>query len=179
MANSEGMSTHDALKDARNDDYPFLEYASLYWKNHVLHATGLPLSMTDSRKMARLILDPETAGDLQDIATRLIIISHHMETKYRSTGIASAIAVGIGMAELAVYITPAGHINLPGWLDTLSTQLMLRFEQTGQMEDLDKAIRAINDAIDATPPGSPSLATRQNLLGIGLGYRFRTNKIEV
>ena len=47
-----------------------------------------------------------------------------------------------------------------------------RFERTGQDTDLEAAIRAFQQALDATPPDSPALARYLNNLGTSLGTRF-------
>ena len=43
-------------------------------------------------------------------------------------------------AEQGVDMKPKGHLNLPTWLNNLSNLLGYRFERTGSIDDLEKAI---------------------------------------
>ncbi|KAF2465628.1 uncharacterized protein BDR25DRAFT_239619, partial [Lindgomyces ingoldianus] len=64
-------------------------------------------------------------------------------------------------------------------LNNLGNKLGRRYERTGKMEDLEKAIRVARQAVEVTPDDHPDLAGRLNNLGNKLKSRYkRTGKME-
>ncbi len=54
-----------------------------------------------------------------------------------------------------------------------------QFEQTGSIDDLNRAVDVASQAVDATPQDHPNRARWLNNLGIRLGNRFeRTGSID-
>jgi methyl coenzyme M reductase subunit C-like uncharacterized protein (methanogenesis marker protein 7) len=73
---------------------------------------------------------------------------------------------------LREYITPHA-------LSNLGAMLGRRFERTGSMDDLNRAVEVTNMAVDATPQDHPDRAACLNNLGSRLGTRFkRTGSIK-
>ena len=66
-----------------------------------------------------------------------------------------------------------GHPNLPMYLSNLGTALARRFEHAGDSADLDSAIDAGQQAVDAAPPGYPNLPMLLSNLGTTLASRFK------
>jgi len=67
----------------------------------------------------------------------------------------------------------------PGMLGNLGAMLGMRFERTGSMDDLNRAVDAATMAVDATPQDHPDRAGRLNNLGNLLGTRFeRTGSMD-
>ena len=65
------------------------------------------------------------------------------------------------------------------YLNNLESALRYRFEQTGSMEDLDRAIMTTEQAVKSTPDAYPALAMYLHNLGIALLSRFeQTSSIE-
>ncbi|RYP53061.1 hypothetical protein DL770_011005 [Monosporascus sp. CRB-9-2] len=73
---------------------------------------------------------------------------------------------------MAVNATPQDHPDRAGRLNNLGNQLGRRFERTGSMDDLNRAIDVADMAIDATPQDHPDRAAYLNNLGNQLGRRF-------
>ena len=83
------------------------------------------------------------------------------------------------MKEQAVESTPDDHPNRVAWLNNLGNALQSRFERTGSMEDLERAIVTKEQAVESVPDGHPDRATCLNNLGIALQRRFeRTGSME-
>jgi CHAT domain-containing protein/exonuclease VII small subunit len=60
----------------------------------------------------------------------------------------------------------------PKFLNYLSDGLRVRYERIGRVEDLDKSIRASQQAVALTPLDSPARHSRLNNLGNGLSNRY-------
>jgi tetratricopeptide (TPR) repeat protein len=77
-----------------------------------------------------------------------------------------------------VAATPPDHPNRAIYLSDLSIALGDRFERTGQLTDLDRAIEVGEEAVAATPPNHPNRAIYLSDLSIALGDRFeRTGQL--
>ena len=64
-------------------------------------------------------------------------------------------------------------------LAALGTELLCRFERTGSMDDLDRAIVTNEQAVESTPDDHPDRAMYLNNLGIALQSRFeRTGSMD-
>ncbi|KJZ70853.1 hypothetical protein HIM_09767 [Hirsutella minnesotensis 3608] len=64
-------------------------------------------------------------------------------------------------------------------LSNLGTWLGTRFDRTGSMDNLDRAVEVADMAVAATPQDHPDRAARLNNLGCILGMRFeRTGSME-
>jgi hypothetical protein len=72
-----------------------------------------------------------------------------------------------------VDVTPASHANRAMYLSNLGGSLAARFERTGDVANLDAAIRVAQDAVDATPTDRPDRAGNPSNLGIALSTRFQ------
>ena len=55
------------------------------------------------------------------------------------------------MAKTAVDGIPAGHPDRPQYLSNLGESLLARFQQTGELTDLDAAVRAGQAAVESAP----------------------------
>ncbi|KAK6356066.1 hypothetical protein TWF718_000440 [Orbilia javanica] len=79
---------------------------------------------------------------------------------------------------MVVNATPQNHPNRAGRLNNLGSRLGTRFDRTGSINDLNRAVEAADMAINATPQDHPNRAACLNNLGNGLGTRFdRTGSI--
>lgn len=52
---------------------------------------------------------------------------------------------------MAVEATPQDHPDRAGWLSDLGNCLGIRFERTGSMDGLNRAVKVTDIAVDATP----------------------------
>ncbi|KAI0100967.1 CHAT domain-containing protein [Nemania sp. FL0031] len=138
--------------------------------------------------------------DYQGLSRKLDTLSRMLGDCYLRTYIVDVLEVAVGTTELAVSAMPEDHPDLTGYLKTRSIQLGTRFDRTGVMHDLRRAIGyqhgrrfertgSVNDlnyaidvtnqAIDALPPDYPDLAGYLNNLGVWLSKRFeRTGSID-
>ncbi|KAF5227665.1 hypothetical protein FAUST_11634 [Fusarium austroamericanum] len=83
------------------------------------------------------------------------------------------------MARKAIESTPDDHPNLAGRLNNLGNQLKSRYERTGEIKDLEEAIKMARKAIESTPNDHPDLATLLNNLGNRLSRRYeRTGEMK-
>ncbi|KIM78158.1 hypothetical protein PILCRDRAFT_11384 [Piloderma croceum F 1598] len=57
----------------------------------------------------------------------------------------------------ALELRPTGHPNQFSSLNSLANSLRTRFEQSGQLEDLDEAMELYPESIDSQPRGHPSI----------------------
>ncbi|KJZ70857.1 hypothetical protein HIM_09771 [Hirsutella minnesotensis 3608] len=80
---------------------------------------------------------------------------------------------------MAVDATPQDHPDRPGRLSNLGNRHGSRFERTGSMDDLDRAVDFSSMALEATPQDHPDRAGRLSNLGVWLGRRFeRTGSMD-
>jgi hypothetical protein len=77
------------------------------------------------------------------------------------------------MAEDAVFLTPNSHQAMPSRLNNLGNSLFRRFQQCGDLNDLNKSVLIREDVVNLTPPGHPKMPSRWNNLGNSLITRFR------
>jgi hypothetical protein len=83
------------------------------------------------------------------------------------------------MQEKVIMSLPWEDPNLASMLSNLSVMLGLRFERTGVMEDLNRAVGVADKAVKATPLDHPNRAALLNNLGNRVGMRFqRTGAME-
>jgi hypothetical protein len=66
-----------------------------------------------------------------------------------------------------------GHPDRAMSLCNLGVDLSIRFEQSGDGDDLDEAIQLDRDAMVLRPPGHPDHALSLSNLGAKLGTRFK------
>ncbi|KAJ7084120.1 CHAT domain-containing protein [Mycena epipterygia] len=76
------------------------------------------------------------------------------------------------MKEDAVQLTPDGYCDKPGRLSNLGSSLLGRFEQLGDLSDLNKSIMMNKEAVQLTPDGHPDKPAMLNNLGSSLLGRF-------
>ena len=69
-------------------------------------------------------------------------------------------------------MTPIDHPDKAGRGNNLGISLLRRFERLRELSDLDKAITALQAAVDATLDDHPDKAARLSNLGLSLGTRF-------
>ncbi|KAH6904719.1 CHAT domain-containing protein [Coprinopsis sp. MPI-PUGE-AT-0042] len=91
---------------------------------------------------------------------------------FECTGDLSDIAEAISAQRRAVELTPEGHANLPGCLNSLGNSLQCRFERTGDLSDIAEAISAQHRVVELTPEGHANLPGCLNSLGNSLQCRF-------
>lgn len=75
---------------------------------------------------------------------------------YLVDGDASVLDLAVATTEQA--IDHGAEVDLPGYRNTLSACLGARFERTGELDQLDAAVAAVQRAVDDTPPGAPERA---------------------
>ena len=81
--------------------------------------------------------------------------------------------------EQAVASTPDDHPDRAMYLNNLGIALQSRFERTGSMDDLDRAITTNEQAVASTPDDHPNRAMYLNNLGNALQRRFeRTGSMD-
>ena len=70
-------------------------------------------------------------------------------------------------------MTPQESIHLAGILSNFGAMLGRRFERTGSMDDLNRAVDIADMAVNITPQDHPDQAGYLNNLGNWLGRRFK------
>ncbi|KDR67694.1 hypothetical protein GALMADRAFT_257969 [Galerina marginata CBS 339.88] len=70
-------------------------------------------------------------------------------------------------------VCPPGHPKRSRALAKLAYDVYTRFEQFGQIEDLEEVISSYRDALALRPPGHPNRSHSLNNLGLALEARFR------
>ncbi|KAK4097643.1 hypothetical protein N658DRAFT_269779 [Parathielavia hyrcaniae] len=81
-------------------------------------------------------------------------------------------------ADKVADTTPQDHPDRAALLNNLGNCLGTRFERTGSMDDLNRAVDVADKAVDATPQDHPDRAALLTNLGNRLGSRFeRTGSI--
>ncbi|KAL4735583.1 CHAT domain-containing protein [Aspergillus similis] len=113
-------------------------------------------------------------------------LSQDLCTRYERTGNLQDLEAAIANTKLAVAATPNdnpnyaafltatpdGHSDRAGRLNNLSNRLLSRYEQTGDLRDLEAAIANANLAVAATPDNYPYQATYLSNLSLCLSSRF-------
>ena len=85
----------------------------------------------------------------------------------------------ICIMELETNMTLCEAIDLAGILDSFGAMLSRRFERTGSIDDLNRAVDVTSMAVDATPQDHPDRAVILSNLGSHLSRRFeRTGSID-
>ncbi|KAG2341466.1 hypothetical protein BDR05DRAFT_440935, partial [Suillus weaverae] len=80
---------------------------------------------------------------------------------------------GIYLRRVVLELCPQGHQLRHSALDNLSWVLATRFEQRGNIDDLDDSIQISREAVSLCPEGHSGLASYLNNLAVSLGhYRF-------
>ncbi|KAJ7245568.1 CHAT domain-containing protein [Mycena rebaudengoi] len=75
--------------------------------------------------------------------------------------------------DAAVALTPDGHPNKPSLLNTLGNSLSRRFEQLGDLNDLNQSVLRLEASVTLTPDGHPDKPSRLNDLGNSRSRRFK------
>ncbi|KAF2174672.1 hypothetical protein K469DRAFT_756644 [Zopfia rhizophila CBS 207.26] len=130
-----------------------------------------------------------TPQDHPNRAAVLNNLGNRLGMRFERTGLMEDLNRAVDVADMAVNATPQDHPdqaavlnNLGNWLgmlNTLGNRLRTRFERTGLMEDLNRAVDVADMAVNATPQDHPDRATILNNLGNRLGMRFeRTGSME-
>ncbi|KAL8364968.1 hypothetical protein RB595_003992 [Gaeumannomyces hyphopodioides] len=158
------------------------------------------MSEDDLRSFAELHEDPENDDQIElHIYTCFLIFTRTRSTEHleqaiqRTEGWIAVTATGHpdrirrfhildmmlarrSQRGLALEGFPSMLSNLGAMLGSL---LGRRFERTGSMDDLNRAVEVANMAVDATPQNHPDRAGRLNSLGNQLGRRFgRTGSMD-
>ncbi|KAG1778827.1 CHAT domain-containing protein [Suillus placidus] len=80
---------------------------------------------------------------------------------------------GICLRRVVLELCPQGHQSRLSAFDKLSSALISRFTQRGNIDDLDERIRFLREAVSLCPEGHSDLAYYLNDLAVSLGhYRF-------
>ncbi|KAK6502499.1 hypothetical protein TWF506_003080 [Arthrobotrys conoides] len=90
--------------------------------------------------------------------------------KYEKTGILGTLNEGVDVMLQSIDLV-GEHIT-PGMLSNFGVMLGTRFDRTGFMDDLNRAVEAADMAVTATPQDHPDRAACLNNLGNRLGTRF-------
>ncbi|KJZ72809.1 hypothetical protein HIM_07753 [Hirsutella minnesotensis 3608] len=130
-----------------------------------------------------------TPQDHPDRATMLSNFGCILHSRFERTGSMDELSRAVEAAEMAVAATPQDHPDRAGRLNNLGTpqdhpdrarrlsnlgySLRSRFERTGSMDDLDRAVEVADIAVAVTPQDHPDRARRLNNLGNRLGSRFK------
>ncbi|KAJ2918963.1 hypothetical protein MD484_g1431, partial [Candolleomyces efflorescens] len=83
------------------------------------------------------------------------------------------ITQAISAHQKAIDLTPAGHSNLPSFLNNHANALMCRFDRTGDLADIAQAISGLQKAVALTPTDHPNLPSFLNNLANSLMRRFQ------
>ncbi|KAF4447587.1 hypothetical protein F53441_8882 [Fusarium austroafricanum] len=92
-----------------------------------------------------------------------VVSSSFLEVNYQWT---------IPRLEIAVSAIPEDHPDRAAHLNNLGNQLGRRYERTGDMRDLEEAIKAARQAIKITPNDHPDLASHLNNLRNQFGRQY-------
>jgi tetratricopeptide (TPR) repeat protein len=90
----------------------------------------------------------------------------------------AALNYAVDLLNSAIDATPDNHPDLGGYLSNLGLALRLRYERTGDPDDLDGAVAAGRRSVQAAPDGDPDLGGYLSNLGLALYVRHeRTGAI--
>jgi hypothetical protein len=86
---------------------------------------------------------------------------HLQQDRYRRAGSIGDLqkAIAIHQFQAAVNIAPKDHPYRAKYLNNLGNGFRYRYEETGAIDDLQKAIGQFQAAVDATPEDHPDRAT--------------------
>ena len=88
-------------------------------------------------------------------------------------GLWSDLDKGIAFLDQAVKNGPGGsNCTLPHWLGSLADGLLSRVQRTQSSEDLDRAIKIFEQAVNSTTEDNPVYAQALSSLGQALGERY-------
>ncbi|TGJ72367.1 hypothetical protein EYR41_004266 [Orbilia oligospora] len=113
---------------------------------------------------------PRRAHQKQNLAIKLF-------KKYEETGVLRTLneAIDVMLQNLGL----VGEHITPGMLSNFGVMLGTRFNRTGSMDDLNRAVEAVDIAVTATHQDHPDQANRLSNLGNQLKTRFhRTGSID-
>lgn len=102
-----------------------------------------------------------------------------LSAKFSRTGSIEDATLLIDIGRQAVDITPSDHPHRSAVLSNLGMALYQRFKRTDAIKDLDNAINAAGEAIDAFPANEDDNTTRAKILcnlGAWLAERFHRNR---
>ena len=85
----------------------------------------------------------------------------------------SPLDAGIGNLRDALRLSPPGHAQRAMFLTNLGALLLSRFEQTGERDVLDEAVRVSGDATTAAPPEHADRGRHLSNLGVALVHLAR------
>ncbi|KAF3184829.1 hypothetical protein TWF225_005740 [Orbilia oligospora] len=115
-------------------------------------------------------ISSQRAHQKQNLAIKLF-------KKYEETGVLGTLneAIDVMLQNLGL----VGEHITPGMLSNFGVMLGTRFNRTGSMDDLNRAVEAVDIAVTATHPDHPDQANRLSNLGNQLKTRFhRTGSID-
>jgi tetratricopeptide (TPR) repeat protein len=77
--------------------------------------------------------------------------------------------------QKTVHLTPEGHPDLPGYLQSLAISFTVRYRRLKKLSDLEAAIQNNQAAVAQTPNSHPHLPGRIQSLGTSIIYRYETS----
>ncbi|KAF8129527.1 CHAT domain-containing protein [Boletus edulis] len=92
--------------------------------------------------------------------------------RFNRLGELSDLEDAISTLRDASVLTPDGHPDKLGHLNTIGHSFITRFQRLGELRDLEDAISTLRDAVALTPHGHPDKPGRLNNLGLTLRTRF-------
>lgn len=132
---------------------------------------------------------PSWLMKLMLLATQLLVAAHIIPAEGPRQYPAWLNTISIFVFQQAVQLAPEGHPRLPVWLNELWTSvyvhllpallrdlalaLQTRFDRTGDLDDLAKAISAGQRAVNLTSKDHPELPARLSDLGNSFESRFK------
>ncbi|KAF3174046.1 hypothetical protein TWF751_005186 [Orbilia oligospora] len=127
------------------------------------------ISELDTKELGQAT-SPRRAHQKQNLAIKLF-------KKYEETGVLRTLneAIDVMLQNLGL----VGEHITPGMLSNFGVMLGTRFNRTGSMDDLNRAVEAVDIAVTATHQDHPDQANRLSNLGNQLKTRFhRTGSID-
>ncbi len=97
---------------------------------------------------------------------------HSYQCQFEHTGMLQDIQYAILYRQQAIDSTPAGHTDLPGYLNNIGASYQHQFEHTGILQDIQHAILYMQQAVDSTPAGHAHLPGYLNNLGSSYHCQF-------
>ncbi|KAH7191136.1 CHAT domain-containing protein [Fusarium oxysporum] len=117
--------------------------------------------------------------DDENMSRALSALAIQAYEKFQKTADVSHIDLAVEAAHLGLTVIPdtschltEDHPNRAAWLNNLGNKLERRYERTGEMADLEEAIRTARQAVDSAPDDYPNRAAWLNNLGNKLERRY-------
>ncbi|KAH8895994.1 hypothetical protein GQ53DRAFT_681623 [Thozetella sp. PMI_491] len=143
-------------------------------KLHIRHErTEREEDLEEAISAAREAIGTTSPENVLNLAGRLNNLGLMLTGRYKQSCDTAALQEAVESLQRAVNLTPEGHANRAGWLDSLGIGLKyLLFEFTGEVHYINEAVRIAQDAVNSTPENDRNLSSRLNNLGSKHGMRY-------